>query len=83
MTTLTPSPIDSPDPAPRAPTDPPGPAEPPEVVPPSPAKEPPGADDTPTKEPPQGPDTVDPPIRDPRVPGQPTRKNAAIPIAVP
>jgi hypothetical protein len=56
------------------PRDPPAPIEQPEVVPPVPVKDPPSVDDTPTKEPPEGPDTVDPSIDDPRVPGQPTRK---------
>ena len=38
-----------------------------------PVKEPPTSE-PPTKEPPSGPDEVDGPVRDPRVPGQPTRK---------
>jgi hypothetical protein len=45
--------------------------------PPSPVDEPPGADDTPAQEPPPGPapDDIEPPVRDPRVPGQPARKD--------
>jgi len=41
-----------------------------------PVEEPPVTGDAPTKEPPAGPDEVDPPINDPRVPGQPGRKQA-------
>jgi hypothetical protein len=41
----------------------------------APAEEPPGTSEPPTQEPPAGPDEVDPPVRDPRVPGQPTRKD--------
>lgn len=49
--------------------DPPKPTEP--TVP---VKDPPDSGEAPTKEPPQGPDEIDGPVRDPRVPGQPTRK---------
>jgi hypothetical protein len=50
--------------------DPPAPVEQP-----VPVEEPP-AGDSPTKEPPLGPDDVEAPVRDPRVPGTPTRKEA-------
>ena len=49
-------------------TEPPAPIEQPVPV------EDPPSGESPTKEPPAGPDEVDPPIRDPRVPGQPSRK---------
>ena len=42
----------------------------------SPVEEPPPTSDAPTREPPAGPDDVEAPINDPRVPGQPTRKEA-------
>jgi hypothetical protein len=42
--------------------------------PPAPIDEPPNDSDAPTKEPPTGPDDVEPRIDDPRVPGQPGRK---------
>jgi hypothetical protein len=42
--------------------------------PPVPVEEPPDTGDAPTREPPAGPDQVDPPVKDPRVPGRPTRK---------
>ena len=41
-----------------------------------PIEEPPTNSDAPTKEPPSGPDDVDAPVNDPRVPGQPTRKDS-------
>jgi hypothetical protein len=61
---------------PEAPTNPDGPVEEPPSPDnsPGPVEEPPGTGDAPTKEPPAGPDEVDPPINDPRVPGQPGRK---------
>jgi hypothetical protein len=49
-------------------SDPPAPIEQP-----VPVEEPPTGE-SPTREPPAGPDEVDPPVRDPRVPGQPSRK---------
>jgi hypothetical protein len=41
-----------------------------------PVEEPPNTSDAPTREPPAGPDDVEAPMNDPRVPGQPTRKEA-------
>jgi hypothetical protein len=66
-----PSPVDKP----AVPAD--GPVEePPGTDQPVPVEEPPGTSDAPTKEPPTGPDDVDPPMNDPRVPGQPSRKES-------
>ncbi len=39
-----------------------------------PVEEPPTPSDAPTREPPAGPDDVEAPVNDPRVPGQPSRK---------
>ena len=62
----------------------PSPTDTPAILPEVPVEEPPapetpmddpGSDsDAPTKEPPTGPDDVEPRIDDPRVPGQPSRK---------
>jgi hypothetical protein len=63
---------------PDVPTLPPdGPVdEPPTPTGPPPAiDEPSGGSDAPTREPPTGPDDVEPRIDDPRVPGQPSRKD--------
>ena len=65
-----PAPMDTP----TIPTDgpveePPKPNDPPPSI-----DEPPSDSDAPTKEPPTGPDDVEPRIDDPRVPGQPSRK---------
>jgi hypothetical protein len=52
--------------------DPPAPVEQP-----VPVEEPPPGE-PPTQEPPVGPDEVEAPVRDPRVPGTPTRKEASL-----
>lgn len=48
--------------------------DPPTAQPPPPVDEPPNTSDSPAKDPPPGPDDGEAPVRDPRVPGQPTRK---------
>lgn len=59
----------------KAPHDPAGPIEePPTQDSEVPIEEPPTTSDIPSKEPPAGPDDVEGPIKDPRVPGQPQRK---------
>ncbi len=59
---------------PEAPETPDGPIEEPPTPNEAPIEDPPDNGGAPTKEPPVGPDEVDPPVNDPRVPGQPTRK---------
>ena len=49
---------------------------PPPHDPPPPVEDPPGREEPPADEPPPGPDEEDPSVQDPRVPGQPERKDA-------
>lgn len=48
--------------------------DPPSEHPPVPVEEPPETIENPTKNPPPGEDDDEPPVRDPRIPGQPARK---------